>query len=175
VVQHMPDGFTEMFAKRLDETSPIRVKEAQSGDLLLAGRALIAPGNRHMRVKRLPLGNVAIVSDDEPVHGHRPSVDVLFHSVAAEFGPQSVAVLMTGMGDDGASGLGAVREAGGLTIAQGEQSCVVYGMPKVAIDRGYAMRVVDLEALPGTLQSYCSCERNLGESGGSRTTSAGSN
>lgn len=175
VAQHMPDGFTEMFAKRLDEVSPIRVKEAQSGDLLLAGRALIAPGNRHMRAKRLPLGNVAVLGDDEPVNGHRPSVDVLFHSVAAEFGPQTIAVQMTGMGEDGASGLGAVKGAGGLTIAQGEQSCVVYGMPKAAIDRGYAARVVDLEALPSTLQKYCARERSSGESGNDRTTSAGSN
>ena len=85
VVQHMPEGFTELFARRLDECCPIRVKEAQSGDLLVAGRALIAPGNRHMKVKRLPLGNVVLLGDDAPVNGHRPSVDVLFHSVAEEF------------------------------------------------------------------------------------------
>ncbi|MGB9195971.1 MAG: chemotaxis-specific protein-glutamate methyltransferase CheB, partial [Terriglobales bacterium] len=88
VVQHMPDGFTELFAKRLDETCPIRVKEAQSGDLLVAGRALICPGNRHMKVKKLPLGNVAVLSEDHPVNGHRPSADVLFRSVAHEFGPR---------------------------------------------------------------------------------------
>jgi len=175
VVQHMPDGFTEMFAKRLDETSPIRVKEAQSGDLLLAGRALIAPGNRHLRVKRLPLGTVAVLGDDEPVHGHRPSVDVLFQSVANEFGPQTIAVQMTGMGEDGAAGLGAVRGAGGLTIAQGEQSCVVFGMPKAAIDRGYAARVVELDALPTMLQTQCAHERHGTESGSGRATSAGSN
>src|SRR5277367_1513332 len=139
VVQHMPDGFTELFAKRLDDTCPIRVKEAQSGDLLVAGRALICPGNRHMKVKKLPLGNVAVLGEDAPVNGHRPSVDVLFHSVAVEFGAQATAVLMTGMGEDGAVGLGEIRAAGGYTIAQSQATCVVYGMPKAAIERGYAI------------------------------------
>lgn len=172
VVQHMPDGFTEMFAKRLDETCALRVKEAQSGDLLLAGRVLICPGNRHLKVKRLPLGNVAVLAEEARVNGHRPSVDVLFRSVAEEFGPQSVAVIMTGMGEDGASGLGAVRAAGGITIAQSEESCVVYGMPKAAIERGYATRVVDLEALPNTLQAQCAPERAGGDSSIGRATSA---
>ncbi len=175
VAQHMPDGFTEMFAKRLDESCSIRVKEAQSGDLLLAGRALICPGNRHLKVKRLPLGNVAVLADDPRVNGHRPSVDVLFRSVAEEFGSQSVAVLMTGMGEDGASGMGAVRAAGGMTIAQSEESCVVYGMPKAAIERGYVVRIVDLEALPSTLQVLCAPDRTWGVHGEVRGTSAGSN
>jgi two-component system chemotaxis response regulator CheB len=156
IVQHMPDGFTEMFARRLDECCAIRVKEAQSGDLLVSGRALICPGNRHMRVKKLPLGNVAVLGDEPRVNGHRPSVDVLFRSVAEEFGQQSIAVLMTGMGEDGASGLGAVRAAGGMTIAQSEQSCVVYGMPKAAVERGFAVRIVDLDRLPSTLLAQCS-------------------
>jgi two-component system chemotaxis response regulator CheB len=159
VVQHMPDGFTNLFARRLDETCPMRVKEAQSGDLLTAGRVLICPGNRHMRVKRLPLGNVAVLSEDAPVNGHRPSVDVLFRSVAEEFGPEVIAVLMTGMGEDGAQGLGEVRAAGGLTIAQDQESCVVYGMPRAAIERGYAMRVVPLQDLPNALQAQCALVR----------------
>ena len=175
VVQHMPDGFTEMFAKRLDETCAIRVKEAQSGDLLLAGRVLICPGNRHLKVKKLPLGNVAVLAEEAPVHGHRPSVDVLFRSVAAEFGSQAVAVIMTGMGDDGASGMGAVRAAGGVTIAQSEESCVVYGMPKAAIDRGYVTRVVHLEDLPNTLQAQCAPERGGKHPGRAQATGAGSN
>jgi len=174
VVQHMPEGFTELFSRRLDETSPIRVKEAQSGDLLLAGRALICPGNRHMKVKRLPLGNVAVMTEDAPVNGHRPSVDVLFRSVAEEFGPQSIGVLMTGMGEDGASGLGAIRAAGGLTIAQDQETCVVYGMPRAAVERGYAMRIVGLQDLPTTLQAQCVPERAR-DSEGRRSTSAGSN
>jgi len=175
VVQHMPDGFTELFAKRLDECCPIRVKEAQSGDLLVAGRALIARGNRHMKVKKLPLGNVALLGEDGPVNGHRPSVDVLFHSIAQEFGPQAMAVLMTGMGEDGASGLGEIRAAGGFTVAQSEETCVVYGMPKAAIERGYAMRNADLQDLPGILQAHCSADRSRGDLGGKRATSAGSN
>jgi len=120
-----------------------------------AGRVLICPGSRHMTVKRLPMGDIVVLNDDIPVNGHRPSVDVLFHSVAQEFGRFAVAVLMTGMGEDGAQGLGAVKKAGGMTIAQSEESCVVYGMPKAAIERGYAMRVAGLEVLASTLQALC--------------------
>jgi len=159
VVQHMPEGFTEMFAKRLNECCAIDVKEAQSGDLLIAGRALICPGNRHMKVRRMPMGNVVVLSDDERVNGHRPSVDVLFRSVASEFGSRAVGVLMTGMGDDGACGLGQLRTAGALTIAQSEESCIVYGMPKAAIERGYAERVVSLEMMANTLNVQCNPER----------------
>jgi two-component system chemotaxis response regulator CheB len=155
IVQHMPLGFTEMFARRLDELCAIRVKEAVSGDLLIAGRALICPGDRHMKVKKLPLGEVAVLSDEARVNGHRPSVDVLFRSLAEEFGSRGIAVLMTGMGEDGAAGMGAVRSAGGMTIAQSEDSCVVFGMPKAAIERGFATRVVALDALANTLQAQC--------------------
>lgn len=162
VVQHMPEGFTEMFARRLDEICAIQVKEAQSGDLLLAGRVLICPGSRHLKVKRLPLGDVAVLSDDPRVNGHRPSADVLFKSLAEEFGAKGLAVLMTGMGEDGAHGLGLVKAAGGMTIAQSEDSCVVYGMPKAAIDRGYAVRIVGLDALANTLQAQCMQDRKTG-------------
>ncbi len=155
VVQHMPDGFTEMFAKRLDDCCPIRVKEAQSGDLLIAGRALISPGNRHLKVKKLPLGNVALLADEPAVNGHRPSADVLFQSVALEFGAQSMAVIMTGMGEDGAAGMGAVQAAGGYTVAQSQETCVVFGMPKVAIEMGYAARIAHLHELPAILQEHC--------------------
>src|SRR4029077_12462464 len=168
VVQHMPENFTEMFARRLDECCALRVKEAQSGDLLLPGRVLICPGSRHLKAKRLPLGNVALLSAEPRTLGsvrsltqelrirvHRPSADVLLRSVAEEFGPQALAVIMTGMGDDGAEGLGAVRAAGGITIAQSEESFVVFGMPKAAIDRGYAVRVVDLDAMASTLMAQC--------------------
>src|ERR1700693_4214678 len=163
VVQHMPDGFTELFAKRLDECCPIRVKEARPGDLLVAGRALICPGNRHMKVKKLPLGNVAVLADDAPVNGHRPSVDVLFHSVAETFGPQALAVLMTGMGEDGAVGVGEIRAAGGYTVAQSQETCVVFGMPKAAIERGYVMRIADLQDLPNLLQAQCAPDRARGD------------
>ncbi|MGD0268895.1 MAG: chemotaxis response regulator protein-glutamate methylesterase [Candidatus Sulfotelmatobacter sp.] len=155
VVQHMPEGFTDMFARRLDELCSLRVKEAQSGDVLQAGRVLICPGSRHIKVKRLPMGDIVVMSDDARVNGHRPSADVLFDSVAEEFGSQAIAVLMTGMGDDGAQGLGAVKKAGGMTIAQSEESCVVFGMPKAAIERGYATRVVALDVLSSTLQALC--------------------
>jgi two-component system, chemotaxis family, protein-glutamate methylesterase/glutaminase len=169
VVQHMPDGFTDMFARRLDECCALNVKEAQSGDLLLAGRVLICPGNKHLKVKRLPLGDVAILSDDPLVNGHRPSVDVLFKSVAEEFGQRAIGVLMTGMGEDGAQGLGLMKTSGAMTIAQGEQSCVVFGMPKVAIERGFAQRVVELDAMAATLQAQC------GRSGAQVARAAGKN
>jgi two-component system, chemotaxis family, protein-glutamate methylesterase/glutaminase len=162
VVQHMPEGFTEMFARRLDECSSLRIKEAQSGDVLQPGRVLICPGSRHLKVKRLPLGDVAVLSDEPRVNGHRPSADVLFKSVAEEFGPRALGVIMTGMGDDGANGLGFIKAAGGITLAQSEQSCVVFGMPKAAIERGHAMRVVDLDVMAATLQSYCA-DRQAGE------------
>ncbi|HKU20617.1 MAG TPA: chemotaxis response regulator protein-glutamate methylesterase [Terriglobales bacterium] len=155
VVQHMPEGFTDMFARRLDECCALEVKEAQSGDLLQAGRVLICPGNRHMRVRRMPLGDVAVLSDEPRVNGHRPSVDVLFRSVADEFGPAAVAVLMTGMGDDGADAMAAVKAAGGMTIAQSKESCTVFGMPRAAIERGHAIRVVALDVLANTLQAQC--------------------
>jgi len=153
IVQHMPDGFTDMFARRLDEVCPMRVKEAQSGDLLQAGRVLICPGSRHMKVKRLPLGDIAVLSDEPRVNGHRPSADVLLRSVADEFKANAVGVLMTGMGDDGAEGLGAIKKEGGMTVAQNEESCVVYGMPKAAIERGYAIRVVGLDVMAATIQA----------------------
>jgi two-component system chemotaxis response regulator CheB len=156
VVQHMPENFTDMFARRLDELCSLQVKLAHSGDNLQSGRVLICPGNRHMKVKRLPIGDVVVLNDDERVNGHRPSVDVLFHSVAEQFGPLGIGVIMTGMGDDGAQGLGAIKKAGGMTIAQSEESCVVYGMPKVAVERGFAKRIVALDVLPSTLQVLCS-------------------
>src|SRR5262245_17690090 len=147
VVQHMPEGFTEMFARRLDECCALDVQEARSGDLLLAGRVLVCPGNRHMMVRRMPRVDIAVLNDAAPVNGHRPSVDVLFHAVAQEFGPTSVGVLMTGMGEDGAEGLGAIKAAGGYTIAQSEDTCVVPGMPRAAILKGYASRIVPLESI----------------------------
>ncbi|HXN72606.1 MAG TPA: chemotaxis response regulator protein-glutamate methylesterase [Candidatus Acidoferrales bacterium] len=171
VVQHMPEGFTDMFARRLHESSAIEVKEAQSGDLLLAGRALICPGNRHMKVRRMEHGNVAILVDQPRVNGHRPSVDVLFQSVAQEFGSNSIAVLMTGMGDDGAAGMGAVRSAGGVTIVQSPDSCVVDSMPRSAIERGFASRIVSLSNLSSVLQSKCLPERPSVETVAARITS----
>ena len=163
VVQHMPEGFTEMFAKRLDECCALEVQEARSGDLLLAGRVLICPGNRHIMVRRMPRGDMAVLSDGPPVNGHRPSADVLFHSVSQEFGLTAVGVLMTGMGDDGAEGLGAIKAAGGMTVAQSEDTCVVSGMPRAAIIKGYANKIIPLDGVAAFLMSNYGSERNSSE------------
>jgi two-component system chemotaxis response regulator CheB len=165
VVQHMPEGFTEMFARRLDDICGLRVKEAQSGDVLQVGRVLICPGSRHLKVKRLPLGDIAVLGDEPRVNGHRPSADEDFHA-------QAVGILMTGMGDDGAEGLGALKKAGGMTIAQSEESCVVFGMPKAAIERGYAMRVVALDVMAAALQAICG-RSDSGRNNGSNTAVPG--
>jgi two-component system, chemotaxis family, protein-glutamate methylesterase/glutaminase len=159
IVQHMPEGFTEMFARRLDDCSPLFVQEAKSGDLLLAGRVLLCPGNRHMMVRRMARGDVVVLSDAAPVNGHRPSADFLFHSVAQEFGMLSIGVIMTGMGEDGAEGLGAIKAAGGLTIAQSEETCVVGGMPRAAINKGYATKIIPLDGLASFLVSQCGTDR----------------
>ncbi len=170
IVQHMPEGFTDKFARRMDEICAIHVKEAQSGDILQAGLALVCPGNRHLKIRRLFAEEISVLSDDPPVNGHRPSVDVLFQSVAAECGSRGIAVLMTGMGDDGARGLGTVKAAGGLTIAQSEASCVVYGMPKAAIERGFASQVLSLEALAPALieASVARAKETAAAAGGGR-------
>jgi two-component system chemotaxis response regulator CheB len=154
VVQHMPEGFTEMFARRLDECCALDVQEAKSGDLLVAGRVLVCPGNRHIMVRRMPRGDMVVLSDSPAINGHRPSADVLFHSVAQEFALSSVGILMTGMGEDGAEGLGAIKAAGGHTIAQSEETCVVPGMPRAAILKGYAGKVLPLDNLAAYLVSH---------------------
>lgn len=137
IVQHMPPGFTEMYAKRLDNQCRIRVKEARTGDRVLPGTALIAPGgDKHMRVVNVG-GNYQVeVVAGPKVNGHCPSVDVLFESVARVAGKDALGIILTGMGGDGAKGLLAMRQAGAKTIGQDESTCVVYGMPKVAYDLG---------------------------------------
>ena len=159
VVQHMPEGFTEMFAKRLDECCALDVQEAKSGDLLVAGRVLICPGNRHMMVRRMPRGDMAVLSDSPAINGHRPSADVLFHSVAQEFGPTSVGIIMTGMGEDGAEGLGAIKNSGGMTVAQSEDTCVVSGMPRAAILKGHANKIVSLDGMAAFLVNQYHADR----------------
>src|SRR5260370_26010327 len=159
----MRKGFTEMFAKRLDELSLVDGREAKSGALLLGGRVLVCPGNRHMMVRRMARGDMVVLADSPQVNGHRPSVDVLFHSVAQEFGNAAVGVIMTGMGEDGAEGLGAIKAAGGITIAQSEGSCVVGGMPRDAISQGFANRVIPLDALANALLHHCGSERGQPE------------
>jgi two-component system, chemotaxis family, protein-glutamate methylesterase/glutaminase len=158
IVQHMPEGFTEMLANRLNNCSPVKVMEARSGDAIVRGRAYICPGNHHMRIRRTLNGDIVILEDRAPVNGHRPSVDVLFSSMAKEYGKKATAILMTGMGDDGVEGLGSVQAAGGITMAQSPDSCVVDSMPRSAIERGYVSSVITLEAIPGILQTLCSNE-----------------
>ncbi len=147
IVQHMPEHFTKAFARQLGKLCRIEVKEAEPGDRVFPGRALVAPGNRHVRVRRSGGEYRVEVVDGPRVSGHRPSVDVLFHSVASAAGANAVGVLLTGMGDDGAEGLLAMRQAGAATVAQDEASCVVFGMPRVAIDRGAVDEVLPLSAI----------------------------
>ncbi|HEX9242481.1 MAG TPA: chemotaxis response regulator protein-glutamate methylesterase [Anaeromyxobacter sp.] len=144
IVQHMPEVFTAQFAKRLDQTCRIEVKEAQTNDRLVSGRALIAPGNRHLVVRRSGAHYFADVVDGPPVSLHRPSVNVLFRSAAQAAGSNAVGVILTGMGDDGAEGLAELRKAGARTIAQDEATCVVFGMPKEAIAAGGVEEVLPL-------------------------------
>ncbi|HEY6339066.1 MAG TPA: chemotaxis response regulator protein-glutamate methylesterase [Candidatus Sulfotelmatobacter sp.] len=147
IVQHMPEVFTRAFAERLNQDLRIEVREAGDGDRLQTGLVLIAPGNRHMLVNRSGTELMAQVVDGPLVSRHRPSVDVLFRSVAASVGPKAVGVIMTGMGDDGAQGLCEMKEAGATTIAQDEASCVVFGMPREAIARGAVNVVLPLEEI----------------------------
>ncbi|HON12914.1 MAG TPA: chemotaxis response regulator protein-glutamate methylesterase [Treponema sp.] len=147
VVQHMPPGFTEEFAKSLDKLCPLEVKEAAEGDIIKPGRILIAPGDKHIEVEKRPLATVVHLSDAPPVNGHRPSADVLFASVAKEFGNRAMGVIMTGMGKDGAKELGTILKAGGLTLGQDEVTSIVYGMPKVAWEMGHVMEQVPLSKM----------------------------
>lgn len=147
ITQHMPAGFTKTFAERLDRVSALEVREACDGDLLVPGLALVAPGGRHLLVQRSGARYSARIKDGPPVHHQRPSVDVLFGSVAHAAGGNAVGVILTGMGADGAQGLLEMRDAGAHTLAQDEASCVVFGMPKAAIDLEAAERVVPLDGM----------------------------
>ena len=144
IVQHMPEGFTNAFAQRLNQTCRIEVKEAESGDRVVAGRALIAPGNRHALISAVAGEYIVDVVDGPLVSRHRPSVDVLFRSVAQSAGAKAIGVILTGMGSDGAEGLLKMKQSGAMTIAQDEASCVVFGMPKEAIERGAAGQIIGL-------------------------------
>ena len=147
VVQHMPELFTASFAQRLDTLSKVTVKEAENGDPVLRGHVLIAPGNRHTLLQRSGARYHVAVQDGPLVSRHRPSVDVLFRSAAKFAGKNAVGIIMTGMGDDGANGLLEMRQAGARTIAQNEETCIVFGMPKEAIARGAAEKIVPLERI----------------------------
>lgn len=147
IVQHMPEKFTAAFAARLNQLCEIAVKEAENNDRVLPGRALIAPGGRHMLLRRNGAQYFVEVVDGPPVNRHRPSVDVLFRSVARSAGVNALGVIMTGMGDDGAAGLLEMHKAGARTVAQDEQSCVVYGMPKEAVKRGAVDQIMPLNMI----------------------------
>ena len=147
IVQHMPAGFTASFAKRLNSLCEVEVKEAQDGDPVLRGHVLIAPGDRHMLLERQGARYHVSVRDGPAVSRHRPSVDVLFRSAARSAGANAIGVIMTGMGDDGAQGLGEMRQAGAMTIAQDEATSVVFGMPREAIRRGAVQKVAPLHEL----------------------------
>lgn len=147
VVQHMPENFTKSFANRLNEICKISVKEAENGDAVLRGRALIAPGNKHMLLKRSGARYYVEIKEGPLVNRHRPSVDVLFRSAARYAGRNSIGIIMTGMGDDGAKGLLEMKESGAHTVAQDEKSCVVFGMPREAIKLSAAEKVLPLESI----------------------------
>ena len=154
IVQHMPEKFTASFAARLDTLCQIEVREAQNGDRVMPGRALIAPGGRHMLLKRNGSQYHVEVVDGPVVNRHRPSVDVLFRSVARFAGRNALGVIMTGMGDDGARGLKEMHDAGAPTVAQDEATCVVYGMPKEAVKLGGVDRIASLQAIPAEIMKY---------------------
>jgi two-component system chemotaxis response regulator CheB len=154
IVQHMPEKFTAMFAERLNSLCQIEVLEAKNGDRVIPGRALIAPGGKHMMLKRNGAQYVVDVADGPLVNRHKPSVDVLFRSVAKFAGANALGIIMTGMGDDGARGMKEMHDAGAKTIAQDEASCVVFGMPKEAIKLGATDQTIPLDQIPAAIVNY---------------------
>ncbi|WP_302173539.1 chemotaxis response regulator protein-glutamate methylesterase [uncultured Hydrogenophaga sp.] len=144
ITQHMPAGFTTSFANRLDTLCKIRVQEARDGQRILPGHAYIAPGGRHLRIDRSGSNYVAVVEDTEPVNRHRPSVEVLFRSAARVLGPNAIGIMLTGMGGDGAVAMREMKDAGSYNYVQDEASCVVFGMPRMAIQHGAAHEVLPL-------------------------------
>lgn len=159
VVQHMPAGFTTEFALSLDRICALEVKEAEEGDILRPGRILIAPGNRHITVERRSLAGVVHLSDGESRNGHRPSADVLFASVAEQYGRNALALIMTGMGRDGAVELGSILRRGGITLGQDAGSSVVYGMPRVAWELGHVQQQIPLHQLAETITRFAREQR----------------
>jgi len=147
IAQHMPEAFTRSFARRLDGLCRITVKEAEDGERVLPGHAYIAPGHSHLLLRRSGANYVTALSQSEPVNRHRPSVDVLFRSAATHVGRNAIGVILTGMGRDGAAGMREMRDAGAWNIAQDEESCVVFGMPKEAINSGGVDEVLPLKSI----------------------------
>jgi two-component system chemotaxis response regulator CheB len=152
IVLHMPVGYTDLYAKRLNDMSRLNVSEAQEGDVLRKGRVLLAPAGHHMTLVKNPEGAVVTHLDSRPFDTlHRPSVDVLFRSAAEVFGSRVLGVVMTGMGDDGREGARIIKSNGGLIFAEAEESCVVYGMPRSVVEAGLANRVMPLDQMSGTI------------------------
>ncbi len=162
ITQHMPEAFTKTFAKRLDGLCRIAVKEAEHGERVLPGHAYLAPGNRHLLLKRSGANYVTELSDGPTVSRHRPSVDVLFRSAANCAGRNAIGIIMTGMGDDGAAGMLEMHQAGAYTLAQDEESCVVFGMPREAIARGGVDEIVALHDLSRRLSAWLSSQGQRG-------------
>jgi len=154
IVQHMPEKFTAMFAERLNSICQIEVREARNGDRIIPGLALIAPGGRHMMLRRSGAQYVVEVADGPVVNRHKPSVDVLFRSVAKYAGANALGIIMTGMGDDGARGMKEMHDAGARTLAQDEASCVVFGMPKEAIKLEAADQIIPLDQIPQAIIGF---------------------
>ena len=154
ITQHMPERFTKMWANRLNSLSRLSVKEAEDGDSVLPGHALVAPGNYHMTLVRSGARYSVRISQGEPVNRHRPSVDAMFDSVAQYAGANTVGVILTGMGGDGAKGMLRMKQAGAYTIAQDEASCIVFGMPKEAIKLGGVDKVLPLAEIPAAIVAY---------------------
>jgi two-component system chemotaxis response regulator CheB len=157
VVQHMPPVFTKAFADRLDSCCAVRVKEAENGDAILPGRVLIAPGNWHMTVTKFGAEPRVLLNQNDPVNGHRPSVDVLMRSVAREWGAKAIGVIMTGMGKDGAEGLRELYARGGRVIAQDRATSVIYGMNKEVVQNGNAHEVVPVDQIASRLRVHARC------------------
>lgn len=160
IVQHMPEGFTRTFSERLDTLSNIEVHEAKDGDVIRPGLALVAPGNYHMVIRRRRLAAVVELNQAEKVQGHRPSCNPLFCSAAKEFGKHALGVIMTGMGRDGLDGMREIRNSGGYTFAQSEKTCVVYGMPKEAINDGCINEILDPAQIAGALTRMTMRDKN---------------
>lgn len=150
IVQHMPPQFTQSLAQRLNQVSQLEVREARPGDSLSAGVALVAPGGVHLKFE----AGKARLTDEPPIHGVRPAIDITLSSLVASYGSKTLAVLLTGMGKDGAAGLKAIRSAGGHTIAEHESTCIVYGMPRAAVELGAAEHILPLDQIASAIEGY---------------------
>jgi len=155
IVQHMPENFTQSFANRLDSICRVSVKQADFGDTVLPGRVLLAPGNKHLLIKRSGARYYVETKDGPLVSRHRPSVDVLFRSGARYVGKNAIGVILTGMGDDGARGMQEMKEAGAYNIAQDEKTSIVFGMPKMAIEHGGVDSILPLKEISGAVLYHC--------------------